>query len=179
MYRLAGLLAVAMPSRTMLGFFIWVTVTQKGYAMYKSIVSLQAVIAAGIKLGQQAEQNRKDIRDDVLSFKTLDAQWEFVGTKLMPLILKIPAYKGCKIAKTNRGSYQFVDAKTGKRHEGARSFLRDRLSLTTLLAGAGNTNKKTRNKKESLSPVDSLLQAFEKLSLKQQREFLKRCPNVI
>jgi len=168
-----------MPNRTMFGFFIWVTVTQKGYAMYKSIVSLQALIVAGIKLGQQAEQNRKDIRDDVLSFKSLEAQWEFVGTKLMPEIAKIPAFKGCKITQTNRGSYQFVDAKTGKRHEGAHSFLRDRLSLTTLLSGSGNTKKSTRNKKESLSPVDALLQAFEKLSLKQQREFMKRCPNVI
>jgi hypothetical protein len=147
--------------------------------MKKSVISLQALIVAGIKLGQQAEQNRKDIRDDVLAFNTLEAQWHFVGTELMPLIARIPAYKGCKIVKTNRGSYQFVDAKTGARHEGARSYLRDRLSLTTLLAGSGNTSKTVRNKKESLSPVDSLLQAFEKLSLKQQREFLKRCPNVI
>jgi hypothetical protein len=147
--------------------------------MKKSVISLQALIVAGVKLGQQAEQNRKDIRDDVISLPTLEAQWDFVGKELMPLIAKIPAYKGCKIVKTNRGSYQFVDAKTGARHEGARSFLRDRLSLTTLLAGSGNTNKKTRNKKESLSPVDSLLQAFEKLSLKQQRQFISALPKVI
>jgi hypothetical protein len=147
--------------------------------MKKSVISLQALIVAGIKLGQQAEQNRKDIRDDILAIKTLEAQWEFVGTELMPLIARIPAYKGCKIVKTNRGSYQFIDGKTGNRHEGARSYLRDRLSLTTLLAGSGNTNKSVRNKKETLSPVDSLLKAFEKLSLKQQRQFVAALPKVI
>jgi len=147
--------------------------------MKKSVISLQALIVAGIKLGQQAEQNRKDIRDDVLAFNTLEAQWHFVGTELMPLIAQIPAYKGCKIVKTNRGSYQFVDAKTGARHEGARSYLRDRLSLTTLLSGSGNTNKSVRSKKETLSPVDSLLKAFEKLSLKQQRQFVAALPKVI
>ena len=146
--------------------FFWVTVTQERYAMYQSIVSLKALVIAGIKLGQQAEQNRKDIRDDLLSFGTLAEQWEFVGTKLMPEMLAIPAYKGCKIVKTNRDTYQFVDKKTGERHEGARSFLRDRLSLTTLLAGSGNTSKTVRYKseKEIMGQRDFVLKAMKLLS---------------
>jgi hypothetical protein len=132
--------------------------------MQKSIVSLRELIVAGKKLAKQAEQNRKDIRDDVLAIDTLEGQWQFVGTKLMPEMLSI--FPTCKIVQTNRGSYQFVDKKTGERHEGARSFLRDRLSLTTLLAGSGNTSNTVRYKseKEIMKQRDFVLKAMKLLS---------------
>ena len=138
--------------------------------MYQSIVSLKALVVAGKKLATQAQQNRKDIRDDVLSFSTLEEQWEFVGTKLMPEMLAIDDYKDCKIEKTNRGKYQFVYKKTGERHEGARSFLRDRLSLTTLLAGSGNTSKTVRFKAEQ-SAKEKALKAYEALSASDRKWF--------
>jgi len=137
--------------------------------MQKSIVSLRELIVAGKKLAKQAEQNRKDIRDDVVAIKTLEGQWEFVGTKLMPEMLLI--FPTCKIVQTNRGSYQFVDKKTGERHEGARSFLRDRLSLTTLLAGSGNTSKTVRFKAETTSEREKALKAYEALSATDRKWF--------
>ena len=138
--------------------------------MYQSIVSLKALVVAGIKLAKQAQQNRIDIRDDLLSFGTLAEQWEFVGTKLMPEMLSIDEYKHCKIVKTNRDTYQFVDKKTGKRDEGARSFLRDRLSLTTLLAGSGNTSNTVRFKAEQ-SEREKALKAYEALSASDRKWF--------
>lgn len=135
-------------------------------ALDKAVSSLQTLVAHGNALAVEAEQNRKDIRDAVLSLSTLEAQWEFVGTRLMPVMLKAKAYARCTIEKTNRGTYQFIDKDTGKRHEGARSFLRDRLSLTTLLAGS--SNKHTRNKKETITPEmrqrEFVLKAFKLLS---------------
>lgn len=135
-------------------------------ALDKAVASLETLVAHGNTLHAEAEQNRKDIRAAILSLDTLEAQWEYVGTRLMPKILKAKAYARCTIDKTNRGTYQFIDKDTGKRHEGARSFLRDRLSLTTLLAGS--TNKHTRNKKEPATPEmrqrEFVLKAFKLLS---------------
>jgi hypothetical protein len=140
-------------------------------ALDKAVVSLQSLIVSANALAKDAEQNRIDIREALLSLGTLEAQWEYVGTRLMPVILKAKAYSTCRIEKTNRGSYQFVDKTTGKRHEGARSFLRDRLSLTTLLAGS--TNKHTRFKSEPKLPGtrqrEFVLKAFNLLSAADRR----------
>lgn len=139
-------------------------------ATTKAVVSLKQLVASAVKLQREAQQNRIDIRDAVLSFPTREAQWKFVGEELMPIIASIPAYGNPKIEQTKTGSYKFVDRKTGEMIKGgAYNFLRDRLSLTTLLSGVGNTNK--RNKAEPKSAVDKLLATYEKLSAADKKAF--------
>lgn len=139
-------------------------------ATTKAVASLKTLVASAVKLQREAQQNREDIRDAVLSFTTREAQWEFVGTQLMPIIATTPAYGSPKIEQTKTGSYKFVDRKTGKMIKGgAYNFLRDRLSLTTLLSGSGRTNK--RHKAEPKSAVDLALAAYEKLSPTEKKAF--------
>ena len=139
-------------------------------ATIKAVTSLKALVANAVKLQSEAQANREHIREAVLSLPTREAQWEFVGTQLMPVIASIPAYGNPKIEQTKTGSYKFVDRKTGEMIKGgAYNFLRDRLSLTTLLSGVGNTNK--RNKAEPKSAVDKLLATYEKLSATEKKAF--------
>ena len=149
-----------------------------------AINSLIKHIADGMALRASAEENRKDIANAIVSIPTLEAQWEFVGTQIMPIIAKMKGYNNPRIEKVTKGenkdiAYRFVDRKTGKSVTGgARNFLRDRLSLTTLLAGVGSTNKSKRSRKEKpVTPrktkrVTELLVMFNNLSSAERAAFL-------
>lgn len=149
-----------------------------------AIISLTKLIADGMALRATAEQNRKDIANAIVSIPTFEAQWQFVGTEIMPIIAKMKGYGNPRIEKVTKGAnkdiaYQFVDRKTGKSVSGgARNFLRDRLSLTNLLAGVGSTNKAKRPRKEKpVAPrktkrVSDLLAMFNDLSAAERAAFL-------
>jgi hypothetical protein len=105
-----------------------------------------------------------DIAKCVLAHKTLEAQWTWVSENVAPALAK--HYKATA-RETRNGTITF-DNPDGTRHDAALSALRSLLSGTTLLAGAGNTN---RNKKEK-DPVADLLKQFNALTAKQKKQFL-------
>lgn len=112
---------------------------------------------------------RQDIASTVIGLDWADA-WDLVARDVLPPIAK--KYK-VKIEKTRTGSYKLVDS-NGARADTAYSFMRTLLSATNLVAGAGDTNKNKVNKK--ISPVDRLIASFNKLSLREQRDFIKALP---
>ena len=143
-----------------------------------AIASSIKVVNAGNKLATEAAQNRLDVKHAVLACSTLEEQWEFVGKHLMPIWLK--GFPMCKIEQTNRGSYKFVNSKTGELDNNARNFMRDRLSHTTLLAGVGNTHKgkrPDRNKTEKIAPDAQrkhALAAYKLLSVADRKWFMSQ-----
>jgi hypothetical protein len=112
-----------------------------------ALSSLKDVIVKGKALREVAEQNRKDILAAVLELKPqgLQAQWDFVGQVLMPAML--PLYPDAEVRQARTGAYFFGTKgdDTNKRHSGAQSFMRQRLSLTTLVQGSGTTNTSKRS----------------------------------
>lgn len=112
---------------------------------------------------------RANIASHVIGLDMQEA-WNEIAREVLPPIAK---KYGAKIEQTRTGSYKLV-RKDGTRHDTAYSFMRTLLSATNLISGAGDTNKgATRNK---LSAVDRLVASFNKLSLREQREFIKALP---
>ena len=100
----------------------------------------------------------------------MQAAWDVIAQEVLPPIAK---KYGAKIERTRTGSCKLV-RKDGTRHDTAYSFMRTLLSATNLIAGAGDTNKNAKRNK--LSAVDRLVASFNKLSLREQREFIKALP---
>jgi hypothetical protein len=112
---------------------------------------------------------RASIASHVIGLEMQDA-WDLIAREVLPPIAK---KYGAKIERTRTGSCKLVKS-DGSRHETAYSFMRTLLSATNLIAGAGDTNKNAKRNK--LSAVDRLVASFNKLSLREQREFIKALP---
>lgn len=123
------------------------------------------------RLVKDAGEIQKDIATRILACKTREAQMDFVANKVAPAIAS--RYEA-EVVRTKTGGVSFNKA-DGTRDSTALSALRYWCARTTLFAPSGSAAKKgnTRNK---MSAVDRLLEAFEKLSLKEQREFIKSLP---
>ena len=114
-------------------------------------------------------QVRANIASRVIGLDMI-AAWDVIAEEVLPPIAK---KYGAKVERTRTGSCKLIRT-DGTRHDTAYSFMRTLLSATNLISGAGDTNKgATRNK---LSAVDRLVASFNKLSLKEQREFIKALP---
>jgi len=121
-------------------------------------------------LVKEAGAIQKDIATQILSLPTHEAQMDFVANKVAPAVAT--KYKA-KVVRTKTGGVSF-NKSDGTRDSTALSALRYWCARTTLFAPSGSAAKKaTRNK---LSAVDRLLASFEKLSLREQREFVKSLP---
>jgi hypothetical protein len=121
-------------------------------------------------LVKEAGAIQKDIASQILSLPTHEAQMDFVASKVAPAVAT--KYKA-KVVRTKTGGVSF-NKSDGTRDSTALSALRYWCARTTLFAPSGSAAKKaTRNK---LSAVDRLLASFEKLSLREQREFVKSLP---
>ena len=121
-------------------------------------------------LVKEAGAIQKDIATQILSLPTHEAQMDFVADKVAPAVAT--KYKA-KVVRTKTGGVSF-NKSDGTRDSTALSALRYWCAGTTLFAPSGSAAKKaTRNK---LSAVDRLLASFEKLSLREQREFVKSLP---
>ena len=121
-------------------------------------------------LVKEAGAIQKDIATQILSLPTHEAQMDFVANKVAPAVAT--KYKA-KVVRTKTGGVSF-NKSDGTRDSTALSALRYWCAGTTLFAPSGSAAKKaTRNK---LSAVDRLLASFEKLSLREQREFVKSLP---
>ena len=125
------------------------------------------------RLVEEAGEIQQDIAARILALPTREAQMDFVASKVAPAIAARPQYKA-KVVRTKTGGVSF-NKSDGTRHSTALSALRYWCARTTLFAPSGSAAKKgnTRNK---MSAVDRLLASFEKLSLKEQREFIKSLP---
>ena len=123
------------------------------------------------RLVKDAGEIQQDIASRILACSSREAQMDFVASKVAPAIAT--RYKA-EVVRTKTGGVSFNKA-DGTRDSTALSALRYWCARTTLFAPSGSAAKKstTRNK---LSAVDRLLEAFEKLSLKEQREFVKSLP---
>ena len=122
------------------------------------------------RLVQEAGAIQQDIATRILACNTLEAQLDFVASKVAPAVAR---RYNAEVVRTRTGGVSFNKA-DGTRDSTALSALRYWCARTTLFAPSGSAAKKsTRNK---TSAVDRLLQAFEKLSLKEQREFVKSLP---
>ena len=123
------------------------------------------------RLVQEAGAIQQDIASRILACNTLEAQMDFVANKVAPAVAK---RYGAEVVRTRTGGVSFNKA-DGTRDSTALSALRYWCARTTLFAPSGSAAKKgnTRNK---MSAVDRLLASFEKLSLKEQREFIKSLP---
>ena len=123
------------------------------------------------RLVQEAGAIQQDIASRILACNTLEAQMDFVASKVAPAVAK---RYGAEVVRTRTGGVSFNKA-DGTRDSTALSALRYWCARTTLFAPSGSAAKKgnTRNK---MSAVDRLLASFEKLSLKEQREFIKSLP---
>ena len=112
---------------------------------------------------------RANIASRVIGLE-MQAAWDVIADEVLPPIAK---KYGAKVERTRTGSCKLV-RKDGTRHDTAHSFMRTLLSATNLVTGAGDTNRSsTRNK---LSAVDRLIASFNKLSMREQREFIKSLP---
>jgi hypothetical protein len=119
------------------------------------------------------QKKLSEVQREILSAvqgKDLPDAWAFVGSFVAPVVAK----KYGAIAEQTRNGTWTMKKKDGTRHDTAYSCLRSLLALTNLLSGAGATNKNAKRNK--VSPVDRLIVAFEKLSLREQREFIKALP---
>ena len=124
------------------------------------------------RLVQEAGAIQQDIAARILALPTWEAQMDFVASKVAPAIAARPQYKA-EVVRTKTGGVSFNKA-DGTRHSTALSALRYWCARTTLFAPSGSAAKKTTRNK--LSAVDRMLQAFEKMSLKDQRAFIKALP---
>ena len=123
------------------------------------------------RLVQEAGAIQQDIASRILACNTLEAQMDFVASKVAPAVAR---RYNAEVVRTRTGGVSFNKA-DGTRDSTALSALRYWCARTTLFAPSGSAAKKgnTRNK---MSAVDRLLASFEKLSLKEQREFIKSLP---
>ena len=122
------------------------------------------------RLVKDAGDIQADIASRILACNSWEAQMDFVAGKVAPAIAQ--RYKA-EVVRTKTGGVSF-NKSDGTRDSTALSALRYWCARTTLFAPSGSAAKKqTRNK---LSAVDQLLASFEKLSLKEQREFIKALP---
>ena len=122
------------------------------------------------RLVQEAGAIQQDIASRILACNTLEAQMDFVASKVAPAVAK---RYGAEVVRTRTGGVSFNKA-DGTRNSTALSALRYWCARTTLFAPSGSAAKKTTRNK--MSAVDRMLQAFEKLSLKDQRAFIKALP---
>ena len=123
------------------------------------------------RLVQEAGAIQQDITTRVLALPTWDAQMDFVAGKVAPAVaLRYNA----EVVRTKTGGVSFNKA-DGTRDSTALSALRYWCAGTTLFAPSGSAAKKGDTRKK-MSAVDRLLASFEKLSLKEQREFIKSLP---
>lgn len=121
-------------------------------------------------LVKEAGAIQKDIASQILSLPTHEAQMDFVASKVAPAVAT--KYKA-KVVRTKTGGVSF-NKSDGTRDSTALSALRYWCARTTLFAPSGSAAKKANRNK--LSAVDRLLASFEKLSLREQREFIKSLP---
>ena len=122
------------------------------------------------RLVSDAGEIQADIASRILACKTWEAQMDFVASKVATQVAQ--RYKA-EVVRTNTGGVSF-NKPDGTRDSTALSALRYWCARTTLFAPSGSAAKKqARNK---LSAVDQLLASFEKLSLKEQRQFIKSLP---
>lgn len=132
-------------------------------------ISIEQLFAACAVATKKLSEVQADILREVRGLDMPEA-WEFVGKHIVPVVSK---KYGAVAEQTRNGTWTLKRA-DGTRHDTAYSFLRSLLATTNLLSGSGATNRGAKRNK--LSAVDRLLASFEKLSLREQREFVKSLP---
>lgn len=125
------------------------------------------------RLVKDAGAIQKDIASRILACATLEAQMDFVASKVAPAIAK--RYKA-KVVRTRTGGVSF-DKSNGERDSTALSALRYWCARTTLFAPSGSAAKKPRLKTEKPSHIaqrEHALKAFKLLSVADRKWFLSQ-----